>query len=203
MAQLTPATLDTAPIRLTEPHLVARLRLAFPERTFEIQRCNPTMSVSEFERLARLAPFIGLAFVGFKTASSSGRRLDGMMAWRLILIVKISDLERRFKGDPRDIGMDAMVDVASVLLHGWTIEGVGTVAVNAANAVFADGYEGDDVSIVQIDMDVAYSASPAALALKTPEDLHILAINWLATNGDAAGASPPETVQQTQGTSHE
>lgn len=198
MAQLTPATLDTAPIRLTEPHLVARLRLAFPERAFEIQRCNPTMTVREFERLARLSPFIGIAFTGFKTASSSGRRLDGVMNWRLILIVKISDLERRFKGDPRDIGMDAMVDVASVLLHGWTIDDVGSVSVSNANAVFADGYEADDVSIVQIDFEVAYSASPAALALKTPGDLEMLAINWLAVDGDAAGASPPDVSTDTR-----
>ncbi|NKX16155.1 hypothetical protein HGG75_10330 [Ochrobactrum pseudogrignonense] len=53
--------LTKAPIRVMEAAIIARLRLAFPEKKFQIARVPAVLTVKEFERIVRLKPFIGLA----------------------------------------------------------------------------------------------------------------------------------------------
>lgn len=184
--------LASAPIRLMEPAIVDRLRLAFPAKTFAIERVPQTLSIKEFERLARLAPFIGLAWTGFKPDGAAGRMTKGDMLWRLILIFKASSTnEMRFKGDTRGLGLDAMIDVAVVLLHGWTIDGIGKCQVTLANSVIADGWLDDGVVIAQVDFAVSFAATPAIFALKTAEDFLRLGITWAVDPEDAD--APPVT----------
>jgi hypothetical protein len=124
--------LSLTPIRSQEPLIIERLRLAFPAKTFTIERVPQVLSINEFTRHTSSSPFIGLAWTGMKPDPASGRMLKGVMQWRLVLIYKTSNsLEARFKGDTKGIGLDAMIDVAMVLLQGVSFEGQGHTAVHA------------------------------------------------------------------------
>ncbi|WP_018701402.1 hypothetical protein [Amorphus coralli] len=188
--------LSTAPIRTVEPVLTARLRLAFPEKTFSLERIPSVLTVKEFERVLHQPPFLGLAFMGIRPDPNSGREIQAAMRWRLIIVVKASrDFRTRFSGDAHEIGLDAMTDVAVVLLQGASLEGIGATRVTSVEAVYAEGW-GDDATVVnQVDFEVAYSASARALKLVTAADFAGLGVTWL--NEDNADlAEVPEITQE-------
>lgn len=180
------------PIRTMEPKIIERLRLAFPEKDFTIERIPQTLTLKEFERLARLTPFIGLAWTGFKPDGDNNRITKGAMLWRLVLLFKASSaLETRFKGDARGLGLDAMVDVSIVLMNGAEYPGIGTSHVTLANSVIADGWTDDAIVIAQVDFEIRFTATPAIFKLKTIEDFQALGVTWLVN--PAPVEPPPET----------
>lgn len=180
--------LQATPIRSMEPPIVARLRMAFPERAFQIQRVPSVLTIDEFRRVVRLAPFIGLAWMGMTPDRDNGRQLAAAMNWRLVLIVRASSsLEARFKGDAQDIGLDAMVDVACALLQGCELTGIGVCSVTGAQAVYADGWADEATVVAQVDFAIRYQASAAELKLVTPDDFAKLAVGWLVD-----GSTDPE-----------
>lgn len=172
--------LALAPIRVMEPAIIDRLRLAFPAKDFQIQRVPAVLTVDEFKSVVKITPFIGLAWMGLQPDRDAGREIKGVANWRLVLIVKASStLEARFKGDRRDIGLDAMIDVASVLLTGCTFEGIGTCTVTRAEAIYADGWGDMATVLAQLDFDVRYTARASQYQLKTQDDFKQLNVSWL------------------------
>ncbi|NKX15802.1 hypothetical protein HGG75_05030 [Ochrobactrum pseudogrignonense] len=87
-----------------------------------------------------------------------------------------SNLDARFKGDRFDIGLDAMIDVSSVLLSGCTLPDIGTCTVTRAEAVYADGWADDATVLAQIDFDVRFTSPLSAFQIKTADDLKSLGI---------------------------
>ena len=176
--------LTKAPIRVMEAAILARLRLAFPEKKFQIERVPAVLTVKEFERIVRLKPFIGLAWMGLQPDRDHGRLLSGVANWRLVLVVKASsNLDARFKGDRFDIGLDAMIDVSSVLLSGCTLPDIGTCTVTRAEAIYADGWADDATVLAQVDFDVRFTSPLSAFQIKTLDDLKSLGVTWI-TNGE-------------------
>jgi len=167
------------PIRAMEPLITERLRLAFPEKVFAIERIPQVLTIKEFERLSRLSPFIGLAWTGFKPDGANNRITKGVMLWRLVLVFKASSgLETRFKGDQRGLGLDAMIDVAIVLMNGWTLPGIGTSHVTLANSVIADGHSDDAMVIAQVDFEIRFASTIAIYKIFTPEDFVSIGATW-------------------------
>lgn len=176
--------LTKAPIRVMEAAIIDRLRLAFPAQKFQIQRVPAVLTVKEFEQVVRMRPFIGLAWMGMQPDRDHGRLLSGVANWRLVLVVKASNgLDTRFKGDRFDIGLDAMIDVSSVLLSGCTLSDIGTCTVTRAEAVYADGWADDATVLAQVDFDVRFTSPLSAFQIKTLDDLKSMGITWI-TNGD-------------------
>lgn len=191
-------TYPLMPIHGQQTPIVERLRIAFPARTFTIERVPQVLSINEFRRVVRLAPFIGLAWVGMRPDPAAGRMLKGVQQWRLILVNKASGgLEARFRGDKFGLGMDAMIDVSAVLLHGMDFRGLGHTAVTAANSVIADGWSDDDIAIAQVDFTFTFAATIAATGLQTPDDFRALGVTWSVSDdedADTAGSiiNPPQ-----------
>ncbi len=184
------------PIRNQEPLIIERLRIAFPKNPFTIERVPQVLSLDEFKRVVKLSPFIGLAWTGMKPDPDNGRMLKGNMLWRLILINRVSSgLEARFKGDKYDIGMDAMVDVASVLLQGVSFSGQGVTNVTLINSVIADGWTDDNVAIAQLDFTFSFATRAAATGKMQPDDFRALGVTW-SVNGSTETVSdeiqPPQ-----------
>ncbi|MDD9910187.1 MAG: hypothetical protein OXR62_10895 [Ahrensia sp.] len=201
MHQQSPAILDLAPIRSMEPHIRERLAIGFPDRHFTIERVPATVTPNEFERVAKLSPFIGLAWTGISPAQSSGRRLRGSWEWRLLLVVKAAGSDDvRFRGDAFDIGLDAMTDVAVALLHGWSIDEIGACSVTSSQAIFAEGQTDDSVVLALVNFQIDTLISPANFKLVTEQDLAQLDVAWLANpQSEADGQfSPPQTIEVPQ-----
>ncbi|KQY45351.1 hypothetical protein ASD46_09540 [Rhizobium sp. Root491] len=181
-------TFPLMPIRNQEPLIIERLRIAFPEKIFTIERVPQVLSIKQFTRIANQTPYIGLAWTGMKPDADNGRMLKGNMLWRLILVSAVSSgLEARLKGDKYDIGMDAMVDVASVLLQGVNFDGQGVTSVTLANSVIADGWSDDNVAIAQVDFTFSFACRAAATGKMQLDDFKALGITW-SVNGS------PDTV---------
>lgn len=193
--------LSTLPIDTMETAITDRLRLAFPVRDFTIERVPQVLTIKEFERLSKLSPFIGLAWMAFlPDGTTNARQTKGDMTWRLILINKASStLETRFKGDKRGIGLDAMVQVSVLLLNGTTFDGIGASQVTRAAAAIADGWSDDAIAIAQVDFKIAFAASPSRLQLVSREDFERLGITWIMEPRDEDAPPVTETVTIPQG----
>ena len=192
--------ISTAPIRIMEPAIVERLRLGFPAKDFAIERVPQVLTLTEFGRIARLSPFIGLAWTGFAPdGQTNARTTKGDMRWRLILVFKASNgLETRFKGDTRGLGLDAMVDVAILLLNGAVFDDIGTCQVTSAESVIADGWTDGDLVIAQIDLTVKFSATPRILKLITADDFAQLGITWIIEPAVDGAPEVTDTVEPPQ-----
>lgn len=188
--------LATSPIRVMEPAIVARLRRAFPAKTFPIERVPPVMTIAEFERITRTTPVIGLAWLGIRPDPQSGRQLSAAMRWRLVMVTKASSSpEARWKGDKHDIGLDAMVDVATALLQGHSFPDIGPSAVTGAEGIFADGLADAAMVLANVDFEIRYNWSPAPLKLIEPGDFERLGITWInADSPELGGVEAPQTI---------
>ncbi|WP_319519638.1 hypothetical protein [uncultured Martelella sp.] len=174
------------------PLIIERLRIAFPEKTFGIERVPTAMSIKEFNRIARHAPFLGLAWQGMKTGNDA-RLLSGTMQWRLYLVCAASSgLEARFKGDARGIGLDAMADVAALVLNGVSFPDAGVISVTGANAIVADGFADDNIAIAQMDFTFSFVASTTELELETAGDFKALGVTWALAESD--GITPQNEI---------
>ncbi|WP_052699842.1 hypothetical protein [Martelella endophytica] len=174
------------------PLIEERLRIAFPEKTFGFERVPTAMSITEFRRIARLAPFLGLAWQGMKPGNDA-RLLSGTMQWRLFLVCAVSSgLEARFKGDTRGVGLDAMVDVAAVLLNGVSFADMGSLTVTGAAAIVADGFADDNIALAQVDFSFSFVTATAELELETADDLAALGVTW-SLGGDIEPQDEIET----------
>lgn len=172
--------LATAPIRIMRPKIVDRLRLVFPERDFTISAVPSVMTIDEFKRITRTLPFIGIAWMGMTVDRGAGRQLTAVMNWRLMLVVKASsNLDARFEGDSRDIGLDAMVDVATAALHFAELPHVGHASVTSAQAVFADGWADEATVIAYVDFAIRFATSLARISADDLDSLRLLGVAWL------------------------
>ncbi|MCM0751941.1 hypothetical protein DEA98_13660 [Brucella pseudogrignonensis] len=185
------------PILNQEPLITERLRMAFPPRTFTIERVPQVLTLTEFERISRASPFIGLARTGMKPASNNGRLMRGEMLWRLILVNKVSSgLEARFKGDAHEIGLDAMIDVSTVIMHGVSFDDQGVTTVTSSNSIIADGYTEDDMAIAQVDFSFSFACPVANTGLLTPDDFKSLGITWITNGTDEPPISETITPEE-------
>lgn len=172
--------LANAPLRTMEPAIIERLRLAFPAKTFAIERVPSVMTVKEFERVYMAAPFIGLSWTGLRSAKNNSRQLQAAWEWALTLVYKSAGgPERRYAGDQFGIGHDAMFDVAVALLQGAEIPRIGWATVTGAQAAYAEGHEDQDTVVARIDFEISTTVTPAAFSLKTVDDFSRFGIAWM------------------------
>lgn len=179
-----------APIALQEPLLIERLRAGFPAQMFKIERVSSAMTANEFNRWINNGCFLGLAWSGMK-AGETERRLTGDMRWSLFIVYRsTSSLEARFKGDVKGLGIDAMVDVACALIHGFSNK-TGRCAVTAANAVIPEGFANDAVVVAQVDFTFSFATDTAALDIEAGDDLAEIGVTW--SLADAPEGAPTQT----------
>lgn len=171
------------PIRSLSPVIINRLQKVFPKNKFKVERCQPTLSMDEFNRLTRLTPYIGLACCGFRTNPDAGEYLSGSVLWRLVIVCKASgDYDRRIKGDAFDIGLDDIMDVATVILHGYTFEDIGCCSVEKSEVVYSEGTSRNACVLAQIDFNIQTTITTGSLKLETPEEFHGLKAFWMLSD---------------------
>ena len=154
--------------------LQARLELAFPPAQFEHQVVPARLSKPVWERLTRRCPFIGRGFAGLTPARPNSQRIwRGDAAWTVFLGVQNSKMPGLLLGDALMVGQLGLVGVATALLHGWTVRGLGTWQVGAMSNLYAEEYIHDDIGVVAVEVSVGIEMSDEAAAMALPEFLQL------------------------------
>lgn len=171
---------EWTPIRTMEPKILERLEKVFPKKRFQTERVAPVMTLEEFKRITRQAPYIGLAFLGMKNDPKSGRYTDGKWQWRLIVVAKaVGGFDRQVKGDAFDIGLDAIMDVAVCVLNGFTFDEIGDAHVTQSEVVYSEEWGNKAIVLAHIDFEVSTMMMSGSLELETLEDFHGINAFWL------------------------
>lgn len=171
----------------------ARLRLAFPAAMFAFDVMPALPSKTEFDRLTRRKPFLGLAWAGFKVDEKAGRTLHGSADWILLVVIDNPDARRRFAGDNRGVGLWGMVSAASRLLHGWTIDDIGTVSVTQIDTVVRDDWGDETTAIAAIGLSIPMHPD-ASFAAETLDDFLRLNCVWLRPAPDGSAPMPADLI---------
>lgn len=160
-----------------------RLRLAFPVAQFEIANASPIPSKVEWDRLFARKPAIGVAFSGIQPDKRSGRMLQATANWIIYLVAANQQIKARFCGDDRGIGMFGMVTGAVAVLHGVTINDVGTTAVESVETLTKEDWGDEQTAIVGIALSVPYMPDAGAASVEL-EDFLQLNCAWLANGAE-------------------
>jgi len=173
------------PIRSMEPLLLKRLRLGFPQKQFQMERVAPGMDAAEVERLTRQTPYIGLAFSGLRNDASAGRFVQGVWAWKLVIVCKaVGNFNRRVKGDKFDIGLDDIMDVAATILHGVSLDEIGLVSVVSSDVVYSQGWGDKAIVLAHLDFNVRTNMASGDLKLESFQDFKGINAGWLLGDDD-------------------
>jgi hypothetical protein len=161
-----------------------RLRTVFPERLFDLQMMSATPSRDEWLKVTRRKPCIAISWVDFKPAAASQRLLKGDASFTVYLVVDNAEISRRFLGDARGVGLFGMLTAASYLLHGFTIDDVGTIKVTGANAIERADWIDETTEIAGLTTSIPMSVGDG-IASATLEDFLRLGASWMANGADA------------------
>jgi len=168
------------PLQQTGAALQARLRMVFPERRFVHAWMPPRVGKSDWNRLLRRMPFVGLGWSDADPIKATPRLFTGASGWTVFLVTQnVSGARGLYYGDAQGPGLFDMVHAAIAILHGHTIAGVGTVNVRKAGNAFAENWDGDDTAMAAIDLDVGMTLALADAVSGVPETvLSTIGIEW-------------------------
>lgn len=189
----------TFPEPTTQLHRVAsaldaRLKAIFPA-PFSVGLMPPAPSKTEFERLTQRKPFIGYAFSNLR-ARSSGRLFAATADWMVLLAVDNADASRRHLGDERGIGLFGMITAAVYGLNGWTIDGIGTMTVSAADVIVREDWANETTAIAVVGLAIDHLADQGiAGAISGPlDDLLSLTCTWTMAGADGPVSVATDTL---------
>ena len=172
----------------------ARLRLGFPAvvsgaEGFFVRTMSASPDDKELDRVFAQKPGIGIAWAGFPSDPQSGRTLHGRALWHITLVcANAQSAENRMRGDSRGIGLFGMVWMATSLLHGWTLDDIGTASVLEATPAYADGWKAEGVAMAMIAVSIPLVLTPIGPAAGTDlDDFLRLNSTWDISPNSAAG----------------
>lgn len=152
--------------------LEERLKLAFPPAMFEHGFVPAKLSKGEWEQLTRRTPFVGLGWNEVEPDKDSGRLLTGDTRWTVFLVNRnAGSIGGRYFGDSLAQGLFHMVQAAMALLHGHTVDGLGTFMVTKAGNLYADQWETGQMAIAAVDVDMRLALPMRSSILLTDLEL--------------------------------
>ncbi len=170
------------------------LRAAFPAPTFTIDLMPAMPTKAEFASATRVKPFIGIAWGDFKTGKQA-RALDGDAEWIVYLVCenKLS-AAARLRGDARGIGLFGMVTAAGAVLHGRTLEGVGSTAVTGAAPIWKEEWGDDATAIAMVSLTFGCGLGPDRASDQSLTDFLRLTCAWAMPGAEGALLLPTDTT---------
>lgn len=149
------STIDPGPLECIGTALTARLQLAFPPTVFEHAIMPARLTPQAWEKLTRRVPFVGLGWNQVDAAPDLQRKFRGVSRWTLYLVTRNASGEiGRYFGDAQGPGLFQMVQVATAILQGADIDGIGTASVHQASNAVAEGWEAGNAVIAAVDIEV-------------------------------------------------
>jgi hypothetical protein len=162
----------------------SRLRTVFGPSLFDLQMMSPAPSKGEWQRVTRRKPCIAIAWVGIEPKPGATRVVKGDAVFAIYLIVDNAEISRRYLGDARGVGLYGMVTAASYLLHGHTIDDVGTLRVSEIGEIAKAEWADDTMAIARLLVEAPIIVGDG-IAGATLADLLRLGCSWLANGADA------------------
>jgi hypothetical protein len=146
----------------------------------------PIPTKTEWDRLTRRSPCLGVAWAGLEREPKAGPLFSGEAKWLIYLVVDNPEVGARFYGDGRGIGLVGMVTAAIALLHGWTVDGVGTTSVALAESLTKEEWGNDTTAIAGLDLRVPVIPDAGIAAAPALDDLVRIGATWLVRDTPAA-----------------
>lgn len=169
-------------LTLTARALQDRLKSVLPEGQFQHAFLPARLDAGVWKQLVTRTPFVGL---GWSTLDhdQGARSFTGYSQWIVFLVVKNpgSGFAPRYLGDAQSQGLFAVTCAAVAVLHGMTIDGVGTVSVRSAGNSFAEGYDPEHGAMAALEVRVGARLTVASSFTglgATPDALTELTTTW-------------------------
>lgn len=171
---------NPGPLQLIGSGLIKRLHLAFDPKLFVHAMMPARLTPQAWTELTRRTPFIGLGWNELRQAPDLARQFRGITRWTVYLVTRNASGEQgRYFGDAQGLGLFNLVQVATAMLHGVDIAGIGTASVTSAANAVAEGWEGGNAVIAALDVEVPIDLSPrGVLASLSIDDFITDAITW-------------------------
>ncbi len=191
MSGTTPAIgiVTPGPLSTIAQALDARLQQAFPTTLFAHDFVPGKITPAVWKYLTRRLPFVGIGWTDLGDGNNR-RFFDGKSRWSVILAIKNpSGPGARYFGDALGPGLFSLAEAATVLLHGYTIPEIGSVAVLRVSDVYVDGFADDDMAMCAIDLEVSTAMRVADVLTNIPNTtdwFNTLQIEWNAANWDGS-----------------
>ena len=193
------SAIDPGVLQLTGDAITARLQLVFPPARFQHSFIPAKLTTPVWSRLTTKTPFVGVGWNALEGDKEQSRIFDGESTWTVFLCTKNASGHRpRFFGDQQAPGLFSMVHAAVAVLHGWTLDGVGTGFVDRAANAYSDGWDMDDMAIASIEFRMGASLTVGdALTGVDVEPHATIANSWNFGDGTPLAANAPADFAST------
>jgi len=164
------------PVTLFTRGIEKILRELLPSK-WAIEHVPAQLTLTEFKRLLNVTPFIGIAWSKTDIGDGAGRSPILGMTALLTFCVRNVSRTARFMSDDAGPGLYSSMEASRILLHGRSIEEIGTVTVTACSQAYADGYGEMDIAVGLMTVQASTIASRADSVADLP-DFARLATTW-------------------------
>ena len=177
---MRPAHKGMTVLHATLAALQARLDLVFPSQNFVQVVLPPKITPVAWKELTRRTPMIGLGWDSIDPMKPASRLLSGVSRWSVFVVVRNQrGPEPRLLGDRLGPGLFDLVQAAAGVLHGHTIDQVGTCFVTGVhNAIGAD-WDMEDLVLACLTVEVGATLPNASELVEEPAGiLKSLGVSW-------------------------
>lgn len=181
------------PISAVHQAVETRLRTAFAASQWAYELVPSPLTIDEFKSIvAKATPWLGLAWRDL-APDQTGRSIVGKLGFTLTIVIKNQGRNARFLGDRLGPGLYASTLLASALLHGLGVPGVGSLSVARAGSAFAEGWSDIGVAIATVDLDILISTDTLLMDIAASDDFLRLVSGWDIgpTEGEPADVIEP------------
>lgn len=185
---MTALSLKPGPMDRFAAALEDRLKTVFPPTRFTMDWVPASPSQSQWLRLLRKPPFIGLGWTMIDPVHGGAQRqFIGDITFTVLLAVSNEAGPRnRLLGDKMAPGVMTLAQVAAVILHGHTFADLGTAHVTQIAHASLDGFEAENLGMAQIMLKIPLRIGLADVLDGddlTPDTLSELSIAWSFDGG--------------------
>jgi hypothetical protein len=193
------------PLHFMGEAIAARLKLVFPPNQFTHEYVPARLTLTEWRRLTRRTPFVGLGWTGITPDHEAGRVFEGTAHWIVLLVTKnAGGVAARYQGDRVGAGLFQLIRAASIALQGFTPrqpelswEAASTVLIRDIQSVYSDEWADDEAAVGMISLDVPYqeqiSDDLVAALGQTPGSFGNVSITWAFGDTTLTDNYPMET----------
>ena len=166
------------PIATLLDALEAQLETVFPKGRWHYSEQNEAMSPEEFGQLISRLPHIGIGWASWRSDSKGEKRFQGVLAFKIWIVVKHPQLKGRLRGDPRGPGLYASAVQAAQLLQGLTVPGIGSVKLTNVAPAFAQGFTSQNLALALIEGSVFAQIGDVTGAVDGLPAFKGLSVDW-------------------------